>query len=225
MRRKWIERSVVLCCALLALSITDSRVKAQAQNVQFNSQQPNVLTMEGPAIHILVTSHLPHTELRKLVTGSRIARDHPDLAEYYRSKTHRLQKEAERYERLAHAFGDTVPRSGDSHFSVGRDAFHYHVLAKESFSQAQRDSLLAALYAQAAEGEGCFRCHRLHGRGGKIAPDLATEGTRGRSDTWLIGHFKDPQAYAPSSVMPALSGLTPRQLKTLATFLQYQKAK
>ncbi|HET7213896.1 MAG TPA: c-type cytochrome, partial [Terriglobia bacterium] len=42
--------------------------------------------------------------------------------------------------------------------------------------------------------EGCFMCHRLNGGGGKVGPDLTVEGTRGRTDEWLIGHFKNPSA-------------------------------
>ncbi len=109
--------------------------------------------------------------------------------------------------RPARAFGDTGPLGSDSHFSVSRDTFHYCVLARECLSRARRDNLLAALYAQAAQGEGRFRFHSLYGRGGKIAPDLAMEGACGRSDAWLIGHFKDPQPIPQGSsylLLPAL---------------------
>lgn len=225
MKKQWIERLAVLGCVLLAVAILHSRTRAQSQAAPSAHQQAGILTLEGPAIHVLVTARLPRAELRKLVTDSRTARDHPDLAEYYRSKADRLEAEAARDEQLARAFGDTVPMNGESHFSVGRNAFHYHLQARECLSEARNARLLADLYAQAAQGEGCFRCHNLNGRGGKIGPDLATEGTRGRSNAWLIGHFKNPQAYSPSSVMPAFAGLTSRQLETLAAFLQYQKAR
>lgn len=71
--------------------------------------------------------------------------------------------------------------------------------------------------------EGCFMCHRLNGDGGKVGPDLTVEGTRGRSDQWLLGHFKDPPAYTPGSIMPAFKNLTDEQLKALTAFLQNQK--
>jgi mono/diheme cytochrome c family protein len=223
MMKQWIERSAVLGCALLALSIAHSKIKAQERGAQFDHQQTNILTLEGPAIHVLVTEPLSRRELRKLVPDSRIARHHPDLGEYYRSKADRLRSEAENDQQIARAFGDPNPLSVPNHFNIGRNARHYHVVAKECLRQAQSADLLAALYAQAAQGEGCFTCHSLRGRGGKVGPDLAMEGTRGRSDAWLISHFKDPQAYSPASVMPALGGLTNRQLQALATFLQYQK--
>jgi Cytochrome c len=225
MKKQWIKRSAVLGCALLALSIAHSNTKAQVKGAQSDHQQTGILTLEGPAIHILVAEPLSRGELRKLVTDSRTAREHPDLAEYYQSKADRLQAEAEECQRIARTFGDPKPLDAPDHFNIGRNARHFHVIARQCLGQAQDARLLAAFYAQAAEGEGCFACHNLHGRGGKIAPDLAIEGTRGRSDAWLIGHFKDPQAYSPASIMPALGGLTNSQLEALAAFLQYQKEK
>jgi len=71
--------------------------------------------------------------------------------------------------------------------------------------------------------EGCFMCHQLDGEGGKVGPDLTLEGTRGRTSEWLIGHFKDPPAYTPGSIMPPFKNLTDEQLQALAVFLQKQK--
>ena len=73
--------------------------------------------------------------------------------------------------------------------------------------------------------EGCFMCHRLDGEGGKVGPDLTIESTRGRSEAWLIGHFKDPPAYTRGSIMPPFKNLTDEQLKALAAFLQSQPGK
>ncbi len=70
--------------------------------------------------------------------------------------------------------------------------------------------------------EGCFMCHQFNGESGKVGPDLTVEGTRERTDDWLIGHFKDPPAYTPGSIMPALKNLTDKQLKALTTFLRSQ---
>jgi mono/diheme cytochrome c family protein len=72
--------------------------------------------------------------------------------------------------------------------------------------------------------EGCFVCHRLDDEGGKVGPDLTVEGTRGRTDEWLLGHFKNPPAYTPGSIMPPFKNLTDKQLKALAAFLQSQKS-
>jgi mono/diheme cytochrome c family protein len=71
--------------------------------------------------------------------------------------------------------------------------------------------------------EGCFMCHRLNGEGGNVGPDLTVEGTRGRSGAWLIGHFKNPRAYTPGSIMPAFKNLTNEQLSALVAFLQSQE--
>jgi Cytochrome C oxidase, mono-heme subunit/FixO len=214
---------MVLACGLAVLLIAHARIKAQNPTSQFDQRQSNALTLEGPAIHILVTARLTRAELRHLVTDPRTVRDHPDLAEYYRSKADRMEADADKYQQIARTFGDPKPLAAPDHFNIGRNARHYHVIARESLTRSQKEKLLAALYAQAAKGEGCFTCHSLHGRGAKVGPDLAVEGTRTRSKAWLIGHFRDPQAYSPSSVMPALGGLTTRQLEALATFLEFQK--
>jgi len=71
--------------------------------------------------------------------------------------------------------------------------------------------------------EGCFMCHQLNGEGGAVGPDLTVEGSRGRTNEWLIGHFKDPSDYVHGSVMPAFSNLTNEQLQALTAFLQNQK--
>jgi mono/diheme cytochrome c family protein len=71
--------------------------------------------------------------------------------------------------------------------------------------------------------EGCFMCHQLNGEGGTIGPNLTVEGTRGRSDDWLIGHFRDPGKYTKGSVMPPFQNATDEQLEALTTFLQSQK--
>lgn len=65
-------------------------------------------------------------------------------------------------------------------------------------------------------------CHQLDGEGGRIGPDLTVEGTRGRSEDWLIGHFRDPPSYTPGSIMPAFKNLTDEQLKALTAFLESQ---
>ena len=225
MKKHWIEWSTALCCALLAFSIAPGNAETQEHGAQTDHPQTNILKLEGPAIHILVTEPMSRRELRKLVTDPRTVRDHPDLAGFYQSQADRLKSEAEESQQIARYFGDPKLLTAPDHFNIGRNARHYHVIARRYQSQAENASLLAALYAQAAQGEGCFSCHNLHGRGGTIAPDLAMEGTRGRSNAWLIGHFKDPQAYSPASVMPALGHLTNRQLQALAAFLQSQKSK
>jgi hypothetical protein len=223
MRERLIQRVALVGYALLAFSIAQRKVTAQVHGAQFRYRPTNALTLEGPAIHELVTEELSGRELRELVTDFRTVRGHPDLTKYYRNKAHRLELEAEKYAGFARAAGDTTPLNEPNHYNVGRTARFDYIIAKDELRQARDAKLLAALNAQAEQREGCFMCHGLHGRGGTIAPDLAIEGTRNRPDAWLIGHFKDLQAYSPKSVMPSFDELTNLQLETLARFLQDQK--
>lgn len=222
-----MQRSLVcaagLACVALVFALASGKTTAQAQARQSGHQQSEEAAGEGPAVQMLVTEQISRRDLRKLVTPSRTLHDHPNLAEYYHQEARRLLAESKEYERLAHAAGDTTPLSEPNHYGVSRTARFDYIVAKDQLKKAQDASRLAALNAQAAEKEGCFSCHSFHGRGGTIGPDLAFEGSRKRSDAWLIGHFKDPQALSPSSAMPAFGGLTNRQLEVLSAFLQFQR--
>jgi mono/diheme cytochrome c family protein len=88
----------------------------------------------------------------------------------------------------------------------------------------QADAVLIKYGKTLYRQEGCFMCHRLNGEGGGVGPDLTTEGTRGRTEEWLIGHFKNPPAYVPGSIMPPFKNLTDEQLRALTAFLRNQKA-
>ena len=215
--------ATVLAGVALLFVLTSGKTTTQAQARQSGHQPSEEAAGEGPAVQMLVTQPISRRDLRKLVTSSRTLHDHPNLAEYYRQEARRLQAESKKYERFARAAGDTTPLSEPNHYAVSRTARFDYIVAKDQLKKAQDASRLADLNAQAAEKEGCFSCHSFHGRGGVIGPDLAIEGTRKRSDAWLIGHFKDPQALSPSSAMPAFGGLTNRQLEVLSAFLQFQK--
>jgi mono/diheme cytochrome c family protein len=91
--------------------------------------------------------------------------------------------------------------------------------AEAAKSQAELVAYGRKLYRQ----EGCVSCHQLNGEGGQIGPDLTVEGTRGRSDDWLVGHFKDPSAYTPGSIMFSFKQLTDEQLRALTALMQSQK--
>jgi cytochrome c1 len=67
-------------------------------------------------------------------------------------------------------------------------------------------------------------CHQLQGEGGKVGPDLSLEGTRGRTNEWLVSRIRNPQADTPGSVMPPFKNLTDEQVQALVAFLQSQKA-
>ena len=65
---------------------------------------------------------------------------------------------------------------------------------------------------------GCTACHSIHGKGGKIGPDLTHVGST-RDRDWLIRHFKNPQAVSPGSIMPKVA-LSDGQLSELADYMQ-----
>ena len=88
---------------------------------------------------------------------------------------------------------------------------------------AESESDLRAYGKVLYRQEGCFTCHQLNGEGQEVGPDLSLEGTRGRTDEWLMGHFKDPGAYTPGSLMPPYDNLTDEQMRALTVFLQSQK--
>jgi ubiquinol-cytochrome c reductase cytochrome b subunit len=54
-----------------------------------------------------------------------------------------------------------------------------------------------AIYAKLS----CAGCHRIHGQGAQVGPDLSFVGDA-RDRDWLIAHFKNPQSLVPGSIMP-----------------------
>ncbi|MGH9475782.1 MAG: cytochrome c [Terriglobales bacterium] len=87
-----------------------------------------------------------------------------------------------------------------------------------------RDEAMIAYGKRILHQEDCVMCHTFDGQGGVVGPDLSNEAARGRSDAWLIGHFKDPAKYSPGTVMPAFDNLTPSQLQALVTLLQHARS-
>lgn len=71
-----------------------------------------------------------------------------------------------------------------------------------------------ALYAES----GCAGCHRIHGAGGAVAPDLSFVGDARPEQEWHLKHFKDPQSVSPGSFMPKFP-LTDRQLHDLTSYM------
>lgn len=97
--------------------------------------------------------------------------------------------------------------------------------ASAAATPAQSTAELIAYGKTLYRQEGCFMCHQLEGEGGRVGPDLTVEGTRGRANEWLIGHFKDPPKYVSGSIMPPFKNLTDAQLQALTVFLQNQKGR
>ncbi|TAN41307.1 MAG: c-type cytochrome, partial [Nitrospirae bacterium] len=67
------------------------------------------------------------------------------------------------------------------------------------------------------QAQGCSGCHSLNGIGGATGPDLTHVGSK-RDRAWLIGHFKDPDAYVKNSAMPKVEA-TDAEIGQLADYM------
>ena len=67
------------------------------------------------------------------------------------------------------------------------------------------------------EEKGCIGCHSLGGKGGNIGPPL-DEVAKRHNAQWIVGHFKNPQAVSPGSVMPQFN-FTEQETRALTEFL------
>ena len=70
-----------------------------------------------------------------------------------------------------------------------------------------------AIYAKLS----CAGCHRIHGQGAQVGPDLSYVGDA-RNHDWLIAHFKNPQAVVPGSIMPPVRLSNP-ELEDLSRYM------
>ena len=71
-----------------------------------------------------------------------------------------------------------------------------------------------AMYARL----GCAGCHRIHGEGGAVCPDLSYVGDTRPDRTWHLQHFRDPQSVSPGSIMPKFP-LNEQELNHLASYV------
>jgi ubiquinol-cytochrome c reductase cytochrome b subunit len=65
---------------------------------------------------------------------------------------------------------------------------------------------------------GCVGCHRIHGEGGAIGPDLSFVGDTRPDREWHLKHFRDPQSVSPGSFMPKFP-LDDKQLNDLTSYM------
>ena len=72
------------------------------------------------------------------------------------------------------------------------------------------------------DAQGCAGCHVINGKGGSIGPSLSQEGTKGHSIHWLEVQINTPKTHNPKTMMPN-HNLNPKQLKTVAEFLEASK--
>jgi len=64
----------------------------------------------------------------------------------------------------------------------------------------------------------CMACHRIHGEGGKVGPDLSYVADQRPDRQWHLRHYRDPRSVSPGSTMPAFS-LADKDLNDLASYM------
>jgi cytochrome c2 len=63
----------------------------------------------------------------------------------------------------------------------------------------------------------CPTCHKIAGKGGKLAPDLSDVGHR-RDEAWLAKYLPNPKSINPKNVMPPVK-LGDADMKALIAYL------
>lgn len=71
-----------------------------------------------------------------------------------------------------------------------------------------------AIFAQ----HQCVACHRIHGDGGMVGPDLSYVADRRPDRQWHITHLRNPQSVSPGSIMPSFP-LNEKDLNDLTSYL------
>jgi ubiquinol-cytochrome c reductase cytochrome b subunit len=88
---------------------------------------------------------------------------------------------------------------------------------KNLYAVPREDPFVArgrVLYAQ----NHCAACHRLHGEGGKVGPDLSYVGDDRPDRDWHLRHFRDPQSVSPGSIMPKFP-LADKDITDLSSYM------
>jgi ubiquinol-cytochrome c reductase cytochrome b subunit len=73
--------------------------------------------------------------------------------------------------------------------------------------------------AQLFNSLGCIGCHKVHGQGGIIGPDLSSGVLKGKSRQWLTVQIRNPKKHDPNTIMPAFSSATTQQVSDVVDFL------
>src|SRR5579864_5629640 len=96
---------------------------------------------------------------------------------------------------------------------------------KWSATEGFANNPIAVKGAQLFALSGCLNCHTYLGSGGQNlgAPNLTTEGAKGRGIKFQIAHLKCPSCVHKGSTMPSFSNLGDTNLTALATFLEASK--
>jgi ubiquinol-cytochrome c reductase cytochrome b subunit len=76
---------------------------------------------------------------------------------------------------------------------------------------------------QLFQSSGCENCHRVHGEGGSVGPELAGPTLKGKSRQWLIEQITNSKAHfpkgGPTTSMTAFTNLSKGQLDDIVSYL------
>lgn len=98
---------------------------------------------------------------------------------------------------------------------LGLSLWNLHAMPKVDPSVARGKTLF--------DKHHCMACHRVHGDGGKVGPDLSYVGDARPDRQWHLRHLRDPQSVSPGSIMPPFV-LEEKDLNDLASYLLSLKA-
>jgi len=121
-------------------------------------------------------------------------------------------------------------------YGAERDLYYAKEVTFQPIDQAELEWAVAGS-GSIAKGKklaldlGCLGCHKYHGRGGVLGPEITHVGDKTVHDfdfthlhgehtvsRWLFEHFKNPQAVSPGTLMPDL-GLTDEQAHALKDYM------
>lgn len=72
---------------------------------------------------------------------------------------------------------------------------------------------------QVFQSSGCSGCHKVHGQGGSVGPELSGAALQGKNRQWLIEQITAPKSHNPESIMPAFTNLGQENLNNLVSYL------
>ncbi|MDA0999076.1 MAG: c-type cytochrome [bacterium] len=131
-------------------------------------------------------------------------------------------------------FGCTVCHGGQGRATTVADAhgnvpFWEEPLLKKPFTQAScgschrgvdlKDAPLVARGRQLYLQSGCIGCHRIHGVGGMVGPDLTWVGDRRKDPKWHEEHLRLPAKLFPGTTMPPYGHLPKKDLQALVVYM------
>jgi ubiquinol-cytochrome c reductase cytochrome b subunit len=73
--------------------------------------------------------------------------------------------------------------------------------------------------AQLFQTEGCIGCHRIHGIGGTVGPDLSSGIIKGKDRQWLTAQIRNPKSHFPNTIMPSYTGPSNQQVGAVVDYL------